>query len=136
MVFLLAAKVLDHNGYHTGDLGYRDEEGFLYLVGRKDGLLKVGGHRINPQEIEDVIMESELIVETAVIGIPDKLLGNKLVSLVVPIDKSTAAEQILEICAAKLPKYKLPSSVKVIRSLPKHPNGKIDRKKCKEMIEA
>jgi acyl-CoA synthetase (AMP-forming)/AMP-acid ligase II len=54
------AKALDEKGYHTGDLGYRDREGYLYAVGRKDNLIKMGGHRINPQEIEDAIMESGL----------------------------------------------------------------------------
>ena len=60
-----------------------DEEGFFFLVGRKDDLLKVGGHRLNPQEIEDTLMESGLFVEAVVLGLPDTLLGNKLVILAV-----------------------------------------------------
>lgn len=125
------AKVLDSNGYHTGDLGYRDEEGFLYLVGRMDNLLKVGGHRINPQEVEDVIMETGRVVEVAVIGIPDELLGNRLIAILVPVDNNTTPNQILELCATRLSRNKLPSEIKTVKSLPKHPSGKIDRKKCK-----
>ena len=51
---------IDENVYRTGDLGYKDDEGYFYLQGRKDTLLKVGGHRINPQEVEDALMSSSL----------------------------------------------------------------------------
>lgn len=129
------AKVLDHNGYHTGDMGYRDEEGFLYLVGRRDNLLKVGGHRINTQEIEDVIMETGIVVETVVLGIPDELLGNKLIAVVSPIDMKTTQNHILESCAIKLPRYKLPTEIKIVKSLPKYPSGKINKEKCKYFID-
>jgi len=131
----LSRKVLDRNGYHTGDLGYRDEEGYLYLVGRKDNLLKVGGHRINPQEIEDSIVESGLVVETAVIGVPDHLLGNRLVAVTVPIEQGCTAESILSHCVQVLPKYKVPSEILFVRSLPKKESGKIDRAGCKKLIE-
>lgn len=128
----LTQKVLDKNGYHTGDMAYQDEDGFYYLKGRKDNLLKVGGHRINPQEVEDAIMATGLVVETAVIGIPDELLGNKLTALIVKKDENITENQIMSSCADKLPKYKLPGSIKFIRALPKSTSGKIDRTKCLE----
>ncbi len=128
------AKALDHFGYHTGDLAYRDAEGFFYVVGRKDNLLKVGGHRINPQEIEDVLMETKLAREVAVIGVPDPLLGNKLIALVAPKNGECSEREILRYCAEKLPKYKAPSKVQFVRALPKSANRKIDRAKCAEMI--
>ena len=127
-------KVLDHFGYHTGDLSYRDEEGFFFIVGRKDNMLKVGGHRINPQEIEDVIMETKLAREVAVIGVPDCFLGNKLIALVTPKTGLCRERDILTYCAARLSKYKVPSKIQFIRSLPKSANQKIDRAKCGEMI--
>jgi len=125
--------VLDNNGYHTGDLGYYDKEGYFFLNGRKDNLLKVGGHRINPQEIEDALMSTELVIETAVIGIPDELLGNKLIALAVPINETGSKNKIMKLCADILPKYKLPSTIKLVRLLPKNTNGKIDRTKCLEI---
>ncbi|MDM7988098.1 MAG: class I adenylate-forming enzyme family protein [Smithella sp.] len=128
------ARVLDANGYHTGDLAYMDEEGYFYLVGRKDNLLKVSGHRINPQEIEDVIMESGLIVEVAVIGKPDELKGNKLIAVAVPIESSCTAHSLIEFCSAKLPKFKVPDDVIFTRALPKKASGKIDRKGCSGLI--
>ena len=128
------AKVLDHNGYHTGDLGFSDEEGFLYIVGRKDNVIKVGGHRINPTEIEDVIMETGLVLETVVIGIPDKFLGNRLIAFLAPIDVNTTSNEVLGCCVSKLSKRKLPSEIRIVKSLPKLSSGKIDKKKCKDFI--
>jgi acyl-CoA synthetase (AMP-forming)/AMP-acid ligase II len=130
-----SARVLDHNGYHTGDLAYMDDEGYFYLVGRKDNLLKVSGHRINPQETEDVIMESGLIVEVAVLGEPDQLKGNSLVAVAVPVRDNCEATDVLDYCAAKLPKYKVPDRITFVRTLPKKLTGKIDRAKCAEMIQ-
>jgi acyl-CoA synthetase (AMP-forming)/AMP-acid ligase II len=128
------AMILDANGYHTGDMGYADPEGFIYLVGRKDELVKVGGHRINPKEIEDVLLATNLIIEAAVLGIPDPLLGSRLAALAVSKNGDCSDCQILRGCAEKLPKYKLPSEVNFIRSLPKNANGKVDRKKCLELL--
>jgi acyl-CoA synthetase (AMP-forming)/AMP-acid ligase II len=123
-------RVLSVHGYRTGDIGYRDNEGFLYVTGRKDGLIKVGGHRVNPIEIEDFLMSTELLIETAVIGLPDELMGNRLVALVVPKEDTFAPKYLLEQCNAGLTHHKCPSDVIVIRALPKNVSGKIDREAC------
>lgn len=124
------ALALDHMGYHTGDLGYMDEEGFIFINGRKDNQLKVGGNRINTQEIEDLIMETGLVVEAFVTGSPDKLLGNKLVAIVVARDKQTDSQAILLACAQIMPRYKIPHTLLLVPSLPKRFNGKIDKEAC------
>ena len=124
------AKALDHHGYHTGDVGYMDADGFIFLEGRKDNLLKVGGHRINPQEIEDALLATQLAVEAAVVGLPDDLLGKRLAALVVPLNGGASTDAIKKRCAALLPKYKLPGEIRLVRSLPKNANGKVDRHKC------
>lgn len=129
----LTAKVLDKNGYHTGDLGFQDAEGYLYVVSRKDSLLKVGGHRINPQEIEDFIVSTGLVMEAAVIGLADDLLGNKLVAIVAAANETIRQEQILLALSIKIPKYKMPSEIGIVRTVPKNANGKIDREKCREI---
>jgi long-chain acyl-CoA synthetase len=129
------ARVLDHNGYHTGDLAYVDDEGYYFLVGRKDNLLKVSGHRINPQEIEDAAMASGLIVEIAVLGRPDALKGKRLVAVAVPIRDDCQASDVLDYCAARLPRYKVPDTITFVRALPKKLTGKIDRARCAEMIQ-
>jgi long-chain acyl-CoA synthetase len=128
-------KVLTQNGYCTGDLGYQDEDGYFFVNGRKDNLLKVGGHRINPQEIEDALMSTGLTIEAAVIGLPDAMLGTRLIALAVPVNGECTDIDILRLCAEKLPKYKIPAEVKLVRSLPKDSNGKINRSKCLELLQ-
>lgn len=128
------AAVLKEKGYHTGDLGYRDEEGDFFLTGRKDSLLKVGGHRIYPQEIEDAVMETDLVVEVAVIGIKDSFLGHKLIAIVAPVNGAVEKKMIMDRSAARLPRYKLPADIKMIKALPKKQNGKIDRNRCRKLI--
>ncbi|OPY80553.1 MAG: Long-chain-fatty-acid--CoA ligase [Syntrophorhabdus sp. PtaU1.Bin153] len=123
-------KALANGWYHTGDQAYRDEEGFFFVVGRQDDLLKVGGHRLSPQEIEDTLMESGLFVEAVVLGMPDELLGNKLVILAVPSSNSCTSNEVMSFCAGCLPKYKVPSEVRFVKNLPKKTSGKIDRKAC------
>ena len=123
-------KALANGWYHTGDQAYMDEEGFFFVVGRQDDLLKVGGHRLSPVEIEDVLMEAGILVEAVVVGVPDVLLGNKLSVLAVPANNDCSENKILGYCADRLPKYKVPSEVRFAKNLPKKVSGKIDRKSC------
>lgn len=112
--------------YRTGDQGYMDEDGFFYVVGRQDNLVKVGGHRINLQETEDKLAATGMVVEAVVISEPDPLLGNRLLALVVPINKEINEKQLLKSLADLLPRHKLPAEIKFLRSLPKKASGKID----------
>jgi acyl-CoA synthetase (AMP-forming)/AMP-acid ligase II len=131
--------VLDADGcYHTGDIGYRDDDGFLYLMGRGDDQIKVGGHRINPCEIEDILMESGHVIEAAVLGVEDELLGNRLCAVVAPADENDCeclSKTLLQACAAALPRFKLPAEIKTLRSLPKNDSGKVDRRKCLSLFQ-
>jgi acyl-CoA synthetase (AMP-forming)/AMP-acid ligase II len=129
------AAVLDQNGYHTGDIGYADEDGFFYVTGRRDSLLKVSGHRINPQEIEDLLISTGLLAEAAVIGLPDELTGNRLAALITPKDDEVSLEGLNRFCGNHLPAYKRPASIQMVRSLPKKSSGKIDKQKCIEILK-
>ncbi len=129
------ARALSGGWYHTGDQAYEDANGHFFVVGRIDDQLKVGGHRVNPLEIEDTIMESGMLVETVVLGIADDLLGHKLVACSVPKSNDCDEKCILAYCAEKLPKYKIPSAVVLVRALPKNSSGKIDRLKCSELLK-
>ena len=128
------ARVLDERGYRTGDLAYRDKEGYFFIVGRKDHLLKVGGRRINPIEVEDVLMGSGHVTETVVLGIDDQLLGHKLVALIALKNNHCSSSELLKHCAKNLPKYKLPSEIKLVPRLPHNTSGKVDRSKCLELL--
>jgi acyl-CoA synthetase (AMP-forming)/AMP-acid ligase II len=122
------ARALDRHGYHTGDLGHLDEDGFFYVTGRKDDQVKVSGHRVDPQEIEDVIMESGRAVECLVLGIPDALAGYRLVGLIVPADEDPGAAGAVERhCRERLPKFKAPETFVTIEAIPKTAVGKPDR---------
>ncbi len=129
-------KVLDTHGYHTGDMGWRDEDGFLYISGRKDEQIKVGGHRLNPQEIEDVVIESGFAEECIVFSNSDSLLGNQLTGLVVPIqNKTDALSEIMAYCRNRLPKYKIPAALLPVKAIPKTSSGKLDRSKSAEIFK-
>jgi long-chain acyl-CoA synthetase len=128
------AKVLNRDGYHTGDLGYQDDDGYFHVVGRRDNQLKVGGHRIDPQEIEDALISTGLIIETAVLGLEDALAGHRLVAIAVPIDQKTTSQDILMRCSRQLPRYKLPSEICLIKMLPKNSSGKTDKAACAVMF--
>ncbi|ACM21775.1 acyl-CoA synthetase, AMP-forming [Geotalea daltonii FRC-32] len=129
------ANVLDDNGYHTGDLGYRDREGYYFVVGRKDNLLKIGGHRINPREIEEVMMSTGLLAEVAVVGVPDLLLGQRLLAVASPLEKGCSEKEILNRCVKLLPRYKLPAEVRLMDALPKTATAKIDYPKCAAVVQ-
>lgn len=125
---------LESGGYRTGDLGYVDNDGFIFITGRKDQQLKVGGHRINTQEIEDLLIETGLLIEAFVTGIPDKLLGHKLISLVVPKDRKLDHQVLFEACSKQMPRHKIPHTLLFTTSLPKTANGKIDKEKCVNIL--
>jgi acyl-CoA synthetase (AMP-forming)/AMP-acid ligase II len=127
------AKVLNQQGYHTGDIGYRDKDGCLYIKRRKDGLLKVGGHRINPTEIEDFLMATDQLIETSIVGLPDKLSGNKLIALVVFKNADCDPISLKEINAKGLPNHKQPTEIIPVKALPKNANGKVDQTKCQQI---
>lgn len=125
---------LDTMGYHTGDLGYKDEDGFIFIHGRKDNQLKVGGNRINTQEIEDLLLETGHVIEAFVTGYPDPLLGHRLIAMAVAKNKSTNSQAILSACIQLIPKYKIPHTLLLVPSLPKTSNGKIDKEKCISLL--
>ena len=104
------------------------------MQARKDNLLKVGGHRINPLEIEDVILSSDLVIEAVVLGIPDSFLGHRLVAVATPKNGNCSTQEIMAHCAQNLPKYKVPSEIKFVRTLPKNSSGKTDLNKCMEIV--
>jgi long-chain acyl-CoA synthetase len=120
------ARVLDENGYHTGDIAYRDEDGFLFVVGRMKDFIKAGAHRVSAKEIEEAILQDETVHEAAVIGVPDEILGEKIRAFVVPREGLAIDTRGLEkTLKAKLPVYKVPSEFVVREDLPKNESGKV-----------
>jgi amino acid adenylation domain-containing protein len=115
-------------GYRTGDLGYVDSDGFLYLVGRRDDMMKMGAHRVGAQEIEHVISEYPNVFEVAVVAAPHSVLGEAPVAFVSFRDENwPRPEEVRAFCGTRLPAQKVPTQIVLCAELPKGASGKIDR---------
>jgi len=124
-------KVHSRGRIRTGDLGALDAEGFLTLTGREKELIIRGGAKISPLEIDACLMQRPDVIEAATVGVPDNIYGEEVVSYVVARAGADAGE-ILRYCAAALPAFKTPKEIVLSASLPKNPNGKLDRRALAE----
>lgn len=112
--------------YYTGDLFKMDEEGFLYFVARKDDIIKTRGEKVAPKEVESVLYRLPGVVEAAVIGVPDALLGEAVKAFVVCApDVGLSERDVLRHCAQYLEDFAMPKQVEFCASLPKMESGKI-----------
>jgi long-chain acyl-CoA synthetase len=123
-------KNLHTDWLHTGDIGYFDNDGYLFLVGRKDDMINIGGEKVFPKEIEDIIGSMKEIEEVAVKGISDKLLGQIVQVYVVTKQEISIKDQdIVTFCKGKLENYKIPRIFTYLSKLPKNEQGKLLRSK-------
>jgi acyl-CoA synthetase (AMP-forming)/AMP-acid ligase II len=124
------------NGWlHTGDIGYMDEEGFFYIVDRKNDMLISGGFNVYPREVEDVLLAYPGVVEVAVVGLPDELWGDRVVA-VVSGRAGLDAAALLEYARNNLATYKRPKSIEIWPELPKSGANKILRRVVRDKILA
>jgi acyl-CoA ligase (AMP-forming) (exosortase A-associated) len=112
----------------SGDTVVMDEEGYLYFVGRDDEMIKTSGYRVSPTEIEDVLYASGLVSEAVALGVPHQRLGQAVVVLAVGARGALDLEALTAHCRRELPNFMVPSAIVARESLPRNPNGKIDRK--------
>ena len=132
----LTSKTLHRGWLHTGDLGYFDEEGFLYYAGRKKDLIIRGGENIFPEEIENVLARHPGILESSVIGIPDRILGEVVMAVIVPKrNMAPEAPDLIEHCRKYLADFKIPKYIEIVQELPKNPTGKILKKVLREQYK-
>lgn len=127
----LTEKTIRDGWLHTGDIGYLDNQGFLYLVDRMNDKIISGGSNVYPREVEDVLNAHPAVKEAAVVGIPDDTWG-EIVHAVVAVRDDTDGDQILEFASQRLPRYAKPRSVEIWSELPKSHAGKILRRTVKE----
>lgn len=122
---------------YTGDLFRKDEDGFLYFVGRKDDMIKSRGQRISPREIEQCLCSMEGVAEAAVVGIPDDLLGQAIAACVRCYDTAAIGEKaVIKYCHDNLEEHLVPKIVKFVESFPKTDSGKIDKLALKGMFSS
>lgn len=120
---------------HSGDVGYFDVDGYLYLTDRIKDLIIKGGENISPREIEDALYTHPAVAETVCVGVPDPVYGENIVAVVAfkPGQSATEAELIQQ-AAKHVTKFKLPCRVQIVDVLPRNPNNKIDRKHLRQEL--
>ncbi|KAA3618736.1 MAG: AMP-dependent synthetase [Calditrichaeota bacterium] len=130
------ANVLTEFGFHTGDLGKRDEDGFLYVVGRKRDMIKSGANRVSAKEVEEVLCEYPNILESAVIGVPDDILGEAIHAFIVLKNGDSLDEKkVISFCREKMPEFKVPRKVLVEKLLPKNASGKLMKEELRKRYQ-
>ena len=122
-----ATAVAFHNGwFHTGDIGYRDEDGFFYIVDRKSDMIIRGGENIYPREIDEVLYQHPAVTAAATIGVPDQLYGEEVAAFVVLKDATkVSADDLIAFCRERLADYKCPKTIRLVKEIPKGPTGKL-----------
>jgi long-chain acyl-CoA synthetase len=119
---------------YTGDVARMDEDGFFYIVQRKKDMIIVSGFNVYPNEIEDVLFTHPAVLEAAVIGVPDPYRGEAVKAFITLRPGATATvDEVIEFCRANLAKYKVPTLVEFMTSLPKSAVGKVLRRELREM---
>ena len=128
------ADVIHDGWFLTGDIAKMDDDGYFYIVDRKKDMVDVGGFKVYPRDVEEVLFEHPGIKEAAVIGVPDEFSGEVVKAFVVRKDEagSLTEKDVIDFCAARLVKYKVPKKVEFIPELPKTLVGKVLRRKLKE----
>lgn len=112
--------------FHTGDIGYRDADGFFYIVDRKSDMIIRGGENIYPREIDEVLYQHPAVAAAATIGVPDELYGEEVAAFIVLKDgMKTSEEELIFYCKERLADFKCPKTVRIVADIPKGPTGKL-----------
>jgi len=120
------ARALAGGWLHTGDIGYQDDDRYCYIVDRKDDLIIRGGENISPREIEEVLYRHPAILEAAVVGLPDRVYGQRITAFVtLKIDARADAADLKAFCSGHLQRFKVPEHFSFLEQLPKNSVGKI-----------
>ena len=120
--------------FHTGDIGYRDKDGFYFIVDRKSDMIIRGGENIYPREIDEVLYQHPAISAAAVVGVSDDLYGEEVAGFVVLREGSEVSEQeLIEFCQARLADYKCPKTIRFVKEIPKGPTGKLLKRELVKM---
>ena len=123
--------------FHTGDVGYRDRDGFFYIVDRKTDMIIRGGENIYPREIDEVLYQHPAVAAAATIGIPDQLYGEEVAAFIVLKDgQSASEEELTSHCQTELADYKCPKTIRIVKDIPKGPTGKLLKRELAKQFAA
>jgi len=127
-------QALHHGWLHTGDMGYLDGDGFLFLTDRKKDLIVRGGENISPREVEEVLLAFPGVVEAAVVGAADREWGEQVVAFLVPsAGKEVVGEELQNFCRERLARFKVPRRIEVVSALPLTSVGKVDKARLRSL---
>jgi long-chain acyl-CoA synthetase len=114
--------------FHTGDIGYQDEDGYFYVVDRKKHMINTAGYNVYPREVEELLFEHEAVADAAVVGIPDDRRGETVKAYVVRTpDSDVTADEIRQYCLDSMAEYKHPREVEFVDELPRTTTGKVQK---------
>ena len=133
----LSAPSAVNNTIHTGDLGYLDEDGDLFLVQRRSDLIVSGGENVYPAEVEAVLRQHPQVIEACVVGIPDAEWGQRVVAMAqIAPNATVSAQDLITFCREHLAGYKIPRQIGLVTELPLTASGKIGRKQVAEALKS
>ncbi|MBI3007759.1 MAG: AMP-binding protein [candidate division NC10 bacterium] len=129
------AQALRGGCLYTGDLGYLDPDGFLFLTDRKKDLIIRGGENISPREVEEALLAHPAVAEAAVVGTPDREWGEEVVAFLVPRGgRVLAVDEVQAFCRERLARYKVPRRIQVVPALPLTSLGKVDKARLRSLL--
>ncbi len=122
--------------FHTGDIGYRDADGFFYIADRKSDMIIRAGENIYPREIDDILYTHPAVAHAAVIGVPDELYGEEVAAFIV-LNKGekVSEEELTSFCREHLADYKCPKTVHFVDDIPKGPTGKLLKRELSRLYQ-
>jgi long-chain acyl-CoA synthetase len=129
------AQTVDADGWlATGDLGYRDADGFYFVTGRLKELIIKGGENIAPREIDEALLKHRAVLEAAAVGIPDPEYGQEIMAfIVIKPGEQCSEDELRAHCLRELGRYKSPKLLRFVGELPKGPSGKVQRLKLLDL---
>lgn len=124
------------HGFQTGDVGYRDEAGLLWIVGRVDDQVVTGGENVQPAVVAATIRQLEIVENAVVLGIQDEEWGERMAALVEPSVASPSEAVVRDHCRDELAEYEIPKTVRFVDTLPTTPSGTVDRERARALLQA